>query len=88
VDRGYAQLWETHNLSKNLFSNSSWKGAFFVRDLLVSSLLSLLTGAAVGLLFAFLRLPIPAPPTIPAVFGIIGITIGFLIFRHFFGGGV
>lgn len=58
-----------------------------MRDLIVTSLMSLVTGLAVGLLFAFLKLPIPAPPTIPAVFGIIGITAGFLIFRHFFGGG-
>jgi len=42
-------------------------------------LYSLLTGVAVGLLFGFLKLPIPAPSTLAGMFGIMGIFIGFLI---------
>jgi XapX domain-containing protein len=41
----------------------------------------------VGIVFAILRLPIPAPPAIPAVFGIFGITIGYLLWQHFMGQG-
>lgn len=57
-----------------------------MRETIILCLTSMLTGLGVGFLFALLRLPIPAPPTIPAVFGIIGITVGYLIYRHFFGG--
>ncbi|WP_281889340.1 DUF1427 family protein [Paenibacillus sp. YYML68] len=49
------------------------------------TLLSLGTGLIVGLLFAFLRLPVPAPPAIPAVFGIFGITLGYLLYQKLFG---
>lgn len=47
-------------------------------------LLSLGTGAVVGFLFAFLKLPIPAPPALAGVVGIVGIYIGFKIFQLFF----
>jgi len=56
-----------------------------MRELLTQTALSFLTGLGVGLLFAFVKLPIPAPPTIPAVFGIFGITLGYLLYRAFFG---
>ena len=51
----------------------------------VESLASLGTGIIVGLIFAWVRLPIPAPQAIPAVMGVMGITIGYLLFKHFFG---
>jgi XapX domain-containing protein len=40
-------------------------------------LLSLITGAVVGFVFALLKLPIPAPPALPGIMGIIGIYLGF-----------
>lgn len=39
-------------------------------------LTSLGTGVAVGLLFAALKLPIPAPPALAGVLGILGIFLG------------
>lgn len=47
-------------------------------------LLSLATGTAVGFLFAWFKLPIPAPPAIAGVMGIIGIYVGFKLFQVFF----
>lgn len=46
-----------------------------------ASILPLLTGAAVGMLFAYLKLPIPAPPTMPGVAGVVGVWLGFEIVR-------
>jgi len=40
-------------------------------------LLSLLTGGIVGVVFALLKLPIPAPPVFSGIMGIIGIFLGF-----------
>ncbi|HZG73309.1 MAG TPA: XapX domain-containing protein [Chondromyces sp.] len=39
--------------------------------------LALICGFIVGFLFALLRLPIPAPPALAGVAGIIGIYLGF-----------
>lgn len=43
-------------------------------------LLALLTGFIVGFVFAFFRLPIPAPPALAGLMGIIGIYLGFQFF--------
>lgn len=43
----------------------------------VVALLALLTGIIAGGLFAFVGVPIPAPPTIAGVLGIVGIYLGF-----------
>ncbi|SMO68144.1 XapX domain-containing protein [Melghirimyces algeriensis] len=43
--------------------------------------LSVLTGLIVGFLFAWLRLPIPAPNALPGVLGIIGIYLGYKLFE-------
>lgn len=56
-----------------------------MKEFLIQSLASFGTGAVAGIVFAFLKLPIPAPPVLPAVFGIFGITIGFLIVSRFMG---
>ncbi|MFC4077282.1 XapX domain-containing protein [Salinithrix halophila] len=42
-------------------------------------LLSLLTGGMVGLFFALLRLPIPAPPALSGILGIFGIYLGYKV---------
>lgn len=40
------------------------------------TVLSMLTGMLVGGLFVFIKLPVPAPPSIAGVAGIFGIFIG------------
>lgn len=40
-------------------------------------LLALLTGIITGAVFAALRIPIPAPPTLVGVMGIVGIYVGY-----------
>jgi XapX domain-containing protein len=40
---------------------------------------ALLAGGFVGFLFAKLRLPVPAPPTIAGLLGIIGMAAGYLL---------
>jgi XapX domain-containing protein len=42
--------------------------------------LSLVTGGIVGFLFALIRLPIPAPPALAGVTGIVGVYLGFKLF--------
>lgn len=42
-------------------------------------LYALLGGAIVGFVFAKLKLPVPAPPTIAGILGIIGITLGYVL---------
>lgn len=39
--------------------------------------LALLGGGIVGFLFAKLRLPVPAPPTVAGILGIVGIALGY-----------
>lgn len=41
----------------------------------------LLTGLICGAVFGLLKLPIPAPPTLAGIAGIIGIFVGFLLAR-------
>lgn len=45
--------------------------------------LATLAGLAVGGFFAFFRIPVPAPPTIAGVMGIVGIWAGYQLV-HFF----
>ncbi len=40
-------------------------------------LLSLGTGVVAGILFAAIRLPVPAPPTLAGVAGIVGLFLGY-----------
>lgn len=44
-------------------------------------LLSLLTGAAVGVVFSLLNLPIPAPTALPGIAGVTGVWVGYEIVR-------
>lgn len=41
------------------------------------AILALLTGLVTGAAFGFLQVPIPAPPEIPGVLGIVGIYLGY-----------
>lgn len=41
------------------------------------TILALLTGLLTGALFKFLQIPIPAPPNLAGIMGIVGIYAGF-----------
>lgn len=45
-------------------------------------LLAILTGSVAGILFALVRLPVPAPPAFAGVAGIIGLWIGYSIVQR------
>ena len=47
------------------------------------TVLALLTGLLTGALFQFLNVPIPAPPELPGVMGIVGIYLGYKLVEHF-----
>ena len=40
-------------------------------------ILAIITGFIVGFIFAVFRLPIPAPPALAGIMGIVGIYLGF-----------
>jgi XapX domain-containing protein len=42
-------------------------------------ILSLVAGAIVGILFKFLKLPLPAPPVLAGVLGIVGVYLGGVV---------
>lgn len=44
--------------------------------------LAFLTGVLTGAAFAFLEVPIPAPPNLAGVLGIVGIFVGFKLVQH------
>jgi len=46
------------------------------------TLLALVTGLIVGLVFSSLKLPLPAPNVLPGVAGIIGIYLGGVLFEY------
>ncbi|WP_049923752.1 XapX domain-containing protein [Halopiger djelfimassiliensis] len=43
--------------------------------------LGLLTGALTGVFFALFEVPIPAPPELPGLMGIVGIYLGYKLVR-------
>jgi XapX domain-containing protein len=47
------------------------------------TVLALLTGLLTGALFRFLNVPIPAPPELPGIMGIIGIYVGYKLIEYF-----
>lgn len=48
-------------------------------------LLPLITGGIVGAAFAIAGATVPAPPNIPGVLGVVGITLGYMVVAHFRG---
>ncbi|ARS88823.1 XapX domain-containing protein [Natrarchaeobaculum aegyptiacum] len=46
------------------------------------TVLALLTGLLTGALFRFLNVPIPAPPELPGIMGIVGIFIGYKLIDY------
>ncbi len=53
-------------------------------EFIIQSFLSLTTGLTTGFIFAAMRLPIPSPPMLSAVFGIAGITLGYMLYSKLF----
>lgn len=43
---------------------------------------ALLTGVVTGALFRFLNVPIPAPPELPGIIGIVGIYVGYKLIEY------
>ena len=52
-------------------------------DVLIVYLKSILTGTVVGAVFAFLKLPVPAPTAFAGILGIAGIFLGYIIVQKF-----
>lgn len=48
-------------------------------------LLSTATGVLVGVVFSFLKFPIPAPPSLAGVMGVVGIFLGYMLTQMFMG---
>ena len=46
------------------------------------TVLALLTGVVTGALFRFLNVPIPAPPELPGIIGIVGIYVGYKLIEY------
>lgn len=46
-------------------------------------LLSLMAGLFVGILFSVLKLPIPAPPVLSGIMGIVGVWLGSVVYIEF-----
>ncbi|MEK7640844.1 MAG: DUF1427 family protein [Patescibacteria group bacterium] len=44
---------------------------------------SLATGLVVGVIFSVLKLPIPAPPVVAGIAGIVGIFLGYVLVQNF-----
>lgn len=44
---------------------------------------ALLTGTITGAIFTLLKLPLPAPPTLPGVLGIVGVFLGYMLVNYF-----
>lgn len=47
----------------------------------MEQVLAVAAGFGVGLLFSWLRLPLPAPPTLTGILGAFGVFLGSVIFR-------
>jgi XapX domain-containing protein len=43
---------------------------------------ALVTGVVAGFAFAKMKLPIPAPPTLAGVLGIVGVFLGYLLAKR------
>lgn len=47
-----------------------------------ATLFALITGLLVGIIFSFLKLPLPAPNVLPGIAGIVGIYLGGQLFEY------
>lgn len=49
--------------------------------MLTANLLAIGAGLSVGMLFSWLKLPLPAPPTLTGILGAFGVFLGSVLFR-------
>jgi XapX domain-containing protein len=47
------------------------------------AVLALVTGFLTGAVFRFLNVPIPAPPNVSGILGIVGIYLGYVVLDYF-----
>jgi XapX domain-containing protein len=50
---------------------------------MITEILALCAGLLLGVFFALCKLPLPAPSSIAGVFGIAGVTIGYLLVKQY-----
>jgi XapX domain-containing protein len=48
---------------------------------MMQNILAVGAGLSVGVLFAWLKLPLPAPPTLTGILGAFGVFMGSVLFR-------
>jgi XapX domain-containing protein len=48
---------------------------------MTEAILALAGGLIVGAIFGFVKLPLPAPPTLPGILGAVGMFIGYQLLR-------
>lgn len=53
-------------------------------EFLTQSTMSLMTGLVTGVIFALMNLPVPAPNTLIGVAGVVGLTIGYMLYMKLF----
>ena len=51
--------------------------------MIIEIIKNFVVGLGLGIFFAFAKLPLPAPAYVPAVFAILGITMGYLFMQNF-----
>ncbi|UCZ52874.1 XapX domain-containing protein [Bacillus shivajii] len=49
---------------------------------MIQILLAIISGIIVGFLFALIKLPVPAPPAISGIAGILGIYLGYKLYNY------
>jgi len=48
---------------------------------MTEAILALIGGLIVGIVFSAVKLPLPAPPTLPGILGTVGMFIGYQLFQ-------
>jgi XapX domain-containing protein len=60
-----------------------WRGKpTYIKEKMKEIILSTLTGGICGVVFALLKLPVPAPPVLSGVMGIVGLWIGYTLIHN------
>jgi XapX domain-containing protein len=62
-------------LLTDIYYHLAIKGGEIMKEII----LSLVAGLVVGILFKFLKLPLPAPPVLAGVLGIVGVYLGGVV---------
>jgi XapX domain-containing protein len=63
------------------YGHNDNKKAHMEENRMKEVILSLVTGIVVGFLFTLFRLPIPAPPALAGIAGIVGVYLGMKVFE-------